>query len=353
MSAMYPSPQRHHIKGVSLIELMIAMAIGLVLVAAIGFTYLGAKNSFRSQQASSAMQENARYAFEFMGNDIRMAGFTGSTTVATVTEPVAMADIPTPPISTSWKLTPTDIKNYPLLGYINLAANDAATGRLAGTNALTVIHADTDNGYTLDTTVIPNPSATTFTLSSASAPGTAGGYYVCADFTQATAFAKTTTSTSTVVTTDPIATVSPTLCATGVCKVYPIQGATYFIRNNTAGQPSLYRLTLQSDGTTNAQELVQGVTNMQISYGVGTDVPVAPATRDTDVNLYWTADQVTAGTDGATTMPAGTAIDYWKRVNSVRITLTLTSLSTEKVSTTGSQLAKTFTATFAVRNRII
>ena len=65
------------------------------------------------------------------------------------------------------------------------------------------------------------------------------------------------------------------------------------------------------------------------------------------------AAQVTAGTDGTSVMPAGTANDYWKRVLSVRIALTLVSGQNEKVGTTGDKLLrKTFTNTIAIRNRL-
>ncbi len=44
---------------------------------------------------------------------------------------------------------------------------------------------------------------------------------------------------------------------------------------------------------------------------------------------------------------------YWQRVLSVRVTLTLTSRADLKVTTTGTALTKTFTTTFALRNRLL
>ncbi len=325
--------------GVSLIELMIAMTIGLVIVVTIGYAYLGAKASFRSQEATSSMQVNARFAFEFMGQDIRMAGFTGGTTDVTVNQPGAWTGL-------------QDIKSFPLRGYEDgAAATDpfpaGLAGRLAGTDALTVVSADSEAEYLLNTAVVPNPNGATFTLSGAVAPNAAGGIYLCADFSQVTAFSKKATGTTTISTDDDVSTVSPTLCTTGVCRICPLMGATYFIRNNDANQPSLYRLSLQADGTSAAQELIQGASDLELVYGVDTDNPA-----DNTVNAYWTADQVTNATDGSLSMPAGSASDNWKRVLSVRVRLTLTSLTTEKVSTSGNQLTKTFTVNFAVRNRL-
>ena len=63
--------------GVTLIEMMISLTIGLMIIAGIGYAFLGSRQSFRSQDALSRMQEGARTAFEVMAKDIRMAGFRG------------------------------------------------------------------------------------------------------------------------------------------------------------------------------------------------------------------------------------------------------------------------------------
>src|SRR4051812_627303 len=67
----------HKSKGLSLIELMIAMSLGLATIAAIGWIYLGTTKTYRTQDALARLQENARYAFEVIGSDLRMAGTTG------------------------------------------------------------------------------------------------------------------------------------------------------------------------------------------------------------------------------------------------------------------------------------
>jgi len=69
--------------GVSLIELMIALAISMVLTAVIGYAYLGSSQVFRTIDASSRLQEGARFAFEEIGMDARMAGFMGCAYQAT------------------------------------------------------------------------------------------------------------------------------------------------------------------------------------------------------------------------------------------------------------------------------
>ena len=57
---------RYRQRGLSLIELMVSLTIGLVIVTTIGYVYVGAAATFRSLDASSRIQENVRFAFERM-----------------------------------------------------------------------------------------------------------------------------------------------------------------------------------------------------------------------------------------------------------------------------------------------
>lgn len=63
--------------GFSLIELMIAITLGLVLMGGVIQMFLGSKAAFSSQQATSQIQESGRLALEFLARDIRMAGYIG------------------------------------------------------------------------------------------------------------------------------------------------------------------------------------------------------------------------------------------------------------------------------------
>ena len=64
-------------RGFSLVEMMIAITIGFIIVGAIGYLYLGSRQSFRTTDAMSRIQENARYALQTMAHDVRMAGYVG------------------------------------------------------------------------------------------------------------------------------------------------------------------------------------------------------------------------------------------------------------------------------------
>lgn len=64
-------------KGMSLIELMIALLIGLLLSAAIITVYLSNKKTFWDTEAAAGLQENSRFAMKLITNDLRLAGFYG------------------------------------------------------------------------------------------------------------------------------------------------------------------------------------------------------------------------------------------------------------------------------------
>jgi type IV pilus assembly protein PilW len=72
-------PNRSKQQGLTLVELMIAMALGLVLIGGVTGVFIANQTTYRVNEALSNMQENARVAFQLMARDIRSAGFSGCT----------------------------------------------------------------------------------------------------------------------------------------------------------------------------------------------------------------------------------------------------------------------------------
>ncbi len=62
-------------RGFTLIELMIAMAVALIVLAAIYRVYQTQQKAYTTQQLVVAMQQNARLAMTLMKREIRMAGY--------------------------------------------------------------------------------------------------------------------------------------------------------------------------------------------------------------------------------------------------------------------------------------
>ena len=61
--------------GFSLIELLIAMAVGLVVLAAMYSVFTIQNKTFANQEELVVMQQNARAAMDMMSREIRMAGY--------------------------------------------------------------------------------------------------------------------------------------------------------------------------------------------------------------------------------------------------------------------------------------
>ena len=63
--------------GLSLVELMISIALGLVLMAGVLQMFISTKSSYTVQQGMSRIQETGRMAMEFMGRDLRIVSQMG------------------------------------------------------------------------------------------------------------------------------------------------------------------------------------------------------------------------------------------------------------------------------------
>ena len=70
-----PLNQNPRQDGFSLVEIMVAMTLGLVLLGGTIAIYASSKDSYRLQENIAGMQENARFAIHALRRDVEMAGF--------------------------------------------------------------------------------------------------------------------------------------------------------------------------------------------------------------------------------------------------------------------------------------
>jgi prepilin-type N-terminal cleavage/methylation domain-containing protein len=75
MTANLRVPKISKVKGLTLIELLVAMAISAILIAAIYQTFIGQQKTYTVQEQVVDMQQNVRVAINKMMREIRMAGF--------------------------------------------------------------------------------------------------------------------------------------------------------------------------------------------------------------------------------------------------------------------------------------
>ena len=63
--------------GFSIVELMVAILIGLIILAGVIQVVVTSKTTFLGQEEMSFIQENARYAVDLIGKDVQSAGYMG------------------------------------------------------------------------------------------------------------------------------------------------------------------------------------------------------------------------------------------------------------------------------------
>jgi type IV pilus assembly protein PilW len=312
--------------GLSLIEMMIALVLGLLVVAAAGSIFQANKNTFKATESLGRVQENSRLAFELMTRDIREA--RGSACGSSII-PDTMLN------STSWW---NDLPNG-IVGYDTLTGYSAA-----GTDAIRIVSATGDtyaiNAMTASTDNI-TPTATTNDILKSDI------LQIC-DFQCATIFQSTSANNATAIahakSGTPGNSDTSLNCAAkggagyayGVNAVLSeVSAEQWYVANNTVGGKSLYRAQVLKGVLTAGQEIVEGVTDMQLTYLM------------TGGTAYQTATDIAADA-----VPAGctaTTATIWKCVVAVRIDLTLQ--GTDKVGTNGELLSRTLSHVVYLRNQ--
>ena len=110
---MMPGSKRGS-RGLMLIELMIAMLIGLFLIGGAIAVFIASKRSYTETEAFSRMGESGRFALQLLITDLRRAGFFGEVGAAGIERsgsafPGRMS-APSPDITTSPTVKPIGAK---------------------------------------------------------------------------------------------------------------------------------------------------------------------------------------------------------------------------------------------------
>jgi type IV pilus assembly protein PilW len=64
-------------RGLTLVEILIAIAVGSILLTGVLQIFLAGKQAYRVLETNARLQENGRFAAEFLSDDVRMAGYLG------------------------------------------------------------------------------------------------------------------------------------------------------------------------------------------------------------------------------------------------------------------------------------
>ena len=98
-------------RGLSLVELLISILLGLFLTSGIVSVYLGSKQNYFYEEQAARMQENGRYAMRLLQRELTMAGFFGGVLAMDAVTP---ASVGTDCSTGNWALNgvaPVDLVN--------------------------------------------------------------------------------------------------------------------------------------------------------------------------------------------------------------------------------------------------
>lgn len=341
-------------RGLSLVELLVAIALGLFLSWGATQAFLSGKQTYSLQQALSRIQENVRLSQELIGYDVRDAGNYGCAVGKFVVNGNAANTLPNntrTEFNFAHAVYGVDGVNAGLVPFNPVTALDPP--RLAGTDIL-VVRTSTNLGAEVlgpaTTPVGSIPTAAAITISNRGLLVT--DVLSLADCTRNFIFIPNglNPAGATAVINHPFG--DPPLPGSTVLR---LNTAIYYVANNAAGRPALYRRMLNG----NSEELMGGVENLQLQFGVDTN-------NDGDVDLYSTPDLITDAQWSAwnDTGGAGLLDSAEQNVVAVRYSLLLRSeeqlleapqtYTYEGVVTVAPdrRLRQVFTNTVAIRSRV-
>jgi type IV pilus assembly protein PilW len=325
--------------GFTLIELMVAMVLGLIVVSGVVSVFLANQRTYRTNQALGDVQDGSRIAFELMARDIRDAGLTGCGNAGRV------ANVVNPSGASWWNDWSNAVHGY---GAGTASADPAltvgtvATSQVSGTDSLQLLGA-ADTGLSVAAT--PSSTAANFKLNDTTSDLVTGDVIIVCDPDHATIVQITNYTSSNVTVVHNTGAGSPGNCSKGmgyptVCtpngngyqfgpnsQIFKLAAVDWYIGVNPVGGRSLYRVNVATTGgvpTAAAQEMVRDVTAMDIRY------------HQAGVASF--ADAKTIGTN-------------WATVDAVQVKLTLESVD-KRAGVDVKPITRNFTATTTVRNRV-
>lgn len=274
-------------RGFTLTELMVAITISLIILAAVSSLFVNSKTTYTTQDRLGRLQENARFAMQFISRDLRLAGYTGCLNKLTPNE--TYFNQLNPP---SGVTPPSATPEIPLVG----ADSTVIGGTTYPFDSVTISFVDPVSEATLNVDM----TSATANITSTNVIGISkGDIIMLADCSTADLFQVSDISTSGAVTTiqhmQGTSNPAPGNSSNSLSKPYSTTAKIikfntrrYFIGMGASGNPALFR----ADNGGAAQELVDGIENLQVLYGEDTDIPTGTTPTDGVPNTYRSAATV-------------------------------------------------------------
>jgi type IV pilus assembly protein PilW len=321
--------------GLTLVEMLVSIAIAVTILSGVVQVLLASKNNFISERELSSLQENARFAMKQLSDEIRMAGYTGClATPPHFTNTVTGSNV--------WHLNGLGLQGFDNSAGVSSFPTEFSGDVKASTDAIVVRRGETTGLRLTASTaatlplnrahayqpaqlmLITDPSCVQVALFQISGPTNTA--FTATTIEHAAGGTITPSNcTSSLTTDDPSfscsAGVATTTAYTVGSAVLEMHSEAYYIGNSEsdATVPALFRERLlvntsSSSLVTVAEELVQGVDNMQIEYGY--DTPNYPTVTfplgDGLADQYLKANSA--------------SLTNWSQVVSVRLTLRMRSV---------------------------
>ena len=323
-------PMHRQMQGMTLIELMIAITLGLLVMGAAIGIFISNRQVYRAAENLNRMQEGGRVAFELMARDIREAG--GNPCVNNL----PLANVLTGYTGAWWSNLDqwgNGLRGFgPAEAFPDAAFGTATAERLTGTDALQLLSGD-DNVVTIEA---HDTAGAEFRVNTATHAFGVDDVAMACNARQASIF-----QVASVVGQDighGTGGSSPGNCTAGLglpadCSgeifefsapnsmLVRLNASRWFIANNANGRSSLYQSKF-GGGNVNTQEVVEGVRDMTLTY-------------------------LLAG--GNQYVDAATVGNNWANVTAVRVVLDLD--SEDRIGTDGNPLTRQFIQVASLRNR--
>lgn len=304
--------------GLTLIELMVAVTIGLILMAGVMQIYLSNKNTYRVTEGLSRLQENGRFAIHFLVKDIRIAGYQGCK--KRINSTINTAAIPAVYLFDEFSsINGIDSSD----GGEDIDGGGDDISPLLGSDVLRI---QTGRSCGILTAAMANKAASIQVTTTCEFNN--NDFFIVSDC-ESSSIARITNVAPVV---SPITHAALNRAYSAGSDFLKVESVSYFVANNLNGVPALMRRN-NVDGTT--EELVENVDDLQFEYGE-------------DTNGNGTANRYIA---------AG-SVSNMQNVVSIRMTVSVRTandmLSQSSgpipVGGTDNRIRKTYSTTIAIRN---
>lgn len=264
-------------KGMTLIEWMVAVTIGMILLAGISLLIAQQSSTQAELEKSSRQIENGRYAMQLLSQDLQLAGYFGEySSAALLTAPTTLPAACSLVAADMTAAVPFAVQGYSGITstwpteFASCPAGFALANHKSGTDILVVRRVETSatasgsllaGEYYLQSGMTASGLTFEYVVAKATTVNVDTGVFNLLNKTGATA---------------PLRKYLTHIYYVSPCSV-PNNGSTCTSTNTDDGGtsiPTLKRLEISHSGTTpvfNVMPLVEGIDNLQLDYGVDVD----------------------------------------------------------------------------------